>query len=260
MLIYSKLQIELFLSILSRIYFLNRQKMSNIALQFLIRNILLFMKTLHIPYIETLNEATVESAADILDETGKKSTIDILNWPDQYAYKPITYFYIGRSSDAVFIKYTVKGSMLKAVYTKDHSPVHEDSCVEFFCMPEGEEKYTNFEFNCIGTCSASSRKGRNIDLVAFSPQEMSSIERYPSIGRRAFKEMEGIFEWELTVKIPMKLMNIDPKKIPEKIRANFYKCADDTDSMHFLSWAPIKTENPDFHRPEFFGELYFTEK
>ena len=26
---------------------------------------------------------------------------------------------------------------------------------------------------------------------------------------------------------------------------------------HFLSWRPIRTEKPDFHRPEFFGEVTF---
>ncbi|MBO7233161.1 MAG: hypothetical protein J6V16_08435, partial [Bacteroidales bacterium] len=25
---------------------------------------------------------------------------------------------------------------------------------------------------------------------------------------------------------------------------------------HYLSWQPINTEKPDFHRPEFFGTLY----
>jgi len=218
------------------------------------------MKKIFTPYIKSLDAADIETAADELEENGTKSVIDTLNWPDQYPYKPITYFYIGRSADAVFIKYSVKGTMLKAVYSEDNSPVHEDSCVEFFCMPEGAAKYTNFEFNCIGTCSASSRRSRNEDIVLFSPNEMATIQRYPSMGRRAFKEMEGMFEWELTVKIPMKLMNIDPENLPEKIRVNFYKCADDTDSMHFVSWAPIDTENPDFHRPEYFGELYFTEK
>lgn len=215
------------------------------------------MKKLEIPLIQELNNTTVDMAGDILDESGFQSAIEILNWPDQYSYKPITSFLIGRSSDAVFIKYNVKGTMLKAVYTEDQAHVHEDSCVEFFCMPEGAEKYTNFEFNCIGTCSASSRKGRSEDVVPFPKEAMASIERYPSIGNKPFTEMEGMFEWDLTVKIPMKLMGIDPENLPEKIRGNFYKCADDTESMHFVSWAPIHTENPDFHRPEFFGELYF---
>ena len=87
--------------------------------------------------------------------------------------------------------------------------------------------------------------------------ELKAIERFPSIGKKAFKEMEGMFEWELTVKIPFKLIGVDAKNLPEKILGNFYKCADDTDSKHFVTWASIKTENPDFHRPDFFGELYF---
>ncbi len=214
-------------------------------------------KKLEIPFIPSLNNSGIEDAAAVLDDFGKKSAIDTLNWPEQYNYKPITSFKIGHSDDAVFIKYSVIGTMLKAVYTEDQSHVHEDSCVEFFCMPEGAEKYTNFEFNCIGTCSASSRKGRSEDVVPFSKEEMVEIERYPSIGNKPFTEMEGMFEWDLTVKIPMKLMGIDPENLPEKIRGNFYKCADDTESMHFVSWAPIQTENPDFHRPEFFGDLYF---
>ncbi len=216
------------------------------------------MKKLEIPFIPSLNETNIENAGNILDEFGTNSAIEILNWSEQYNYKPITSFRIGRSDDAIFIKYIVSGTSLKAVYTEDQSPVHEDSCVEFFCMPEGAEKYTNFEFNCIGTCSASSRKGRSEDVVPFPKEEMATIERHPSIGKKPFKEMEGMFTWDLTVKIPFKLMGLDPKNLPEKIRGNFYKCADDTVSMHFVSWAPINTENPDFHRPEFFGELVFS--
>lgn len=216
------------------------------------------MKKLEIPFIPSLNETNIENAGNILDEFGTNSAIEVLNWPEQYNYKPITSFRIGRSDDAIFIKYIVSGTSLKAVYTEDQSPVHEDSCVEFFCMPEGATKYTNFEFNCIGTCSASSRKGRSEDVVPFSKEDMATIERYPSVGRKPFKEMEGMFTWDLTVKIPFKLMGIDSNNLPEKIRGNFYKCADDTVSMHFVSWAPINTENPDFHRPEFFGELVFS--
>lgn len=66
-----------------------------------------------------------------------------------------------------------------------------------------------------------------------------------------------MFEWELTVKIPFTLMGLDPNNLPEKIRGNFYKCADGTDSPHYVSWSPIKTEKPNFHCPEFFGELIF---
>ena len=68
--------------------------------------------------------------------------------------------------------------------------------------------------------------------------------------------MEGIFAWELLAVIPFDLIGVDPIRLPEKIYANFYKCADATALPHYLSWSPIDTPAPDFHRPEFFGELY----
>jgi len=215
------------------------------------------MKSLIIHYIEALNDIDIELARDILDDFGVLDTVEILNWVAEYPYRPITQFNIARSNKSIFIKYSVRGSMLRAIYSNDQDPVHEDSCVEFFCKPVGADTYTNFEFNCIGTCSASRRKSRYDEVVPFSTEEMLTIKRYPSIGRRAFNEMEGMFEWELTVEIPFALIGIDPANLPEKILGNFYKCADGTDSMHFVTWSPVKTVKPDFHCPEFFGELNF---
>ena len=37
---------------------------------------------------------------------------------------------------------------------------------------------------------------------------------------------------------------------------NFYKCADETMNPHFVSWSPIDLPEPNFHCPEFFGEIY----
>jgi hypothetical protein len=42
---------------------------------------------------------------------------------------------------------------------------------------------------------------------------------------------------------------------PESLRANIYKCGDKCDQPHFLSWSPIGLPNPDFHCPEWFGEI-----
>ena len=39
------------------------------------------------------------------------------------------------------------------------------------------------------------------------------------------------------------------------IKGNFYKCGDDTEYPHFGMWSPVELPAPDFHRPEFFGEL-----
>ena len=39
------------------------------------------------------------------------------------------------------------------------------------------------------------------------------------------------------------------------IRANFYKCGDETPIPHFGMWSPVDNETPDFHRPEYFGKF-----
>lgn len=215
------------------------------------------MKTLEIPYIQKLNDIDIEAAGLLLEDEGHYDTVEVLNWAKEYPYKPITNFNIARSIDSIFIKFAVHGRMLRAIYSNDQDPVNEDSSVEFFCQVPGNDKYMNFEFNCIGTCKASKRVARNQNVTPYSKEELSMIKRYPSMGRRAFNEMEGNFNWELTVKIPLRIMGIDPNHLPEKITGNFYKCADGTDSRHFVTWSPIETEKPDFHRPEFFGELYF---
>jgi len=215
------------------------------------------MKKLHVPFFPKISGKNLTETAAIVSENGESDMIENVNWPAQFPYKPLTEFTLLRSDESLFILFNVRGNLLKAVYSDDQSPVHKDSCVEFFCRIPGSEYYTNFEFNCIGTCSASRRKSRTEDVKEFSMAEMQTIKRLPSIGRRAFNEMQGNFEWDLTVEIPFVLMGIDPANLPVSIQANFYKCADDTDSPHFVSWNAITTEQPDFHCPQFFGQLDF---
>ncbi|MBP1640580.1 MAG: hypothetical protein H6Q17_2163 [Bacteroidetes bacterium] len=214
------------------------------------------MKIIDVPYTSRLDSASIEVASDILEEEGSAGSIESVNWPLRYPYKPLTSFYIARSEDAIFIKYAVNGNVLCAVYSKDQDPVWKDSCVEFFCKRADQEGYMNFEFNCIGACYSAKHVTRQ-ESTKRTPEELNQILRFPSIGTKAFQEMEGNFEWELTVAIPFALLGIDSHHLPEKILGNFYKCADDTAFQHYLSWNPILTPNPDFHRPEFFGELRF---
>jgi len=215
------------------------------------------MKQIRILYNDVLNDIELEAASELMDGFGHRDLVENLNWKETYPYRPITLFNIARSNNSIFIKYSVRGSMLRAIYSNDLEPVNEDSCVEFFCKLPDSDNYMNFEFNCIGTCNASKRKSKTEGVVRYTLDELAQIKRYPSIGRRAFNEMEGMFEWELTVKIPFTLMGIDPNNLPKKLLGNFYKCADGTDSPHYVSWSPIKTKKPNFHCPEFFGELIF---
>ena len=62
-------------------------------------------------------------------------------------------------------------------------------------------------------------------------------------------------EWSMLKIIPFSLLGLTEK--PEMLKGNFYKCGDKCAQPHFLSWAPIDLPEPNFHCPEFFGEITF---
>ena len=116
----------------------------------------------------------------------------------------------------------------------------------------------NFECNCIGAMVASRRKGRAEDVQPLSPEQMARIERKCTYPREAFEERDGMYEWTVEERIPLDLIFQKPmtdEQFPLTLRANFYKCADKTKRPHFVSWRPIDLPNPDFHCPQFFGEI-----
>lgn len=82
------------------------------------------------------------------------------------------------------------------------------------------------------------------------------IERRCTYPREVIEEKDGTFTWEVELRIPLALIFREQQPIfPQTLRANFYKCADKTKRPHFLSWQPIPLPRPDFHRPEYFGEI-----
>jgi len=215
------------------------------------------MKSLKIKYYPKLDNAEIKDAADFFELNSVFEYVDMLNWPMQFPYKPSCQFKIARSSQSLFIHFRVIESNVKALCKNDQDPVWEDSCVEFFCKTPEQDTYFNFEFNCIGTCLATQRVGRNIDVNPLSTASLNSIKRFATLGNAAFDEKTGNFEWKLTVEIPFVVIDVQLDRLPEMLMANFYKCADETAIPHYLSWSHISTDEPDFHRPEFFGMIHF---
>jgi hypothetical protein len=213
------------------------------------------MRTLKIPYVPALDDLDLKRVSERMETESLRQSIDVVNW-DEYPYKPIVVFDIARGEKDLYIHYFVRGLSLRAIADKDGEYVHPDSCVEFFMRRKEDLFYTNFEFNCIGTCLAARGPSRN-ERTPFSAHEYKMIRRYTTIQREAFTEKAGIHEWELTVAIPFELMGLEASKLPNLLRGNFYKCADETEYPHYVTWSPIDLPSPDYHCPEHFGELRF---
>ena len=208
------------------------------------------MRTLQVPFIADFEEVDLDTALEL---EGSRFQVDQVNWPAAFPYAPLCAGRIARTEDALVVDFRVSGLDLRALNTEDNSSQWEDSCVEVFIgNPDGSEYY-NFEINPIGKILAAKGADRSnrVKRPAEEMEEILRIARYEGPQEYA----GGIWDWRVTVLIPFELVGADPDNLPEKLRANFYKCGDKTAHPHFLSWNPIGTPSPDFHRPEFFGEL-----
>lgn len=181
--------------------------------------------------------------------------INTVNW-DAYPYRPKVEFRIAHTTNAFLLHFQVKEASVRAKYGEDNGSVWTDSCVEFFSIPAGDGIYYNIECSCIGTILVGAGAQRSDRQHA--PQEvMDQVQRWASLGRKPFVERIEECNWEVALIIPYSVFfkhNITTLD-GQTVKANFYKCGDELQTPHFLSWNPIPVETPDFHRPDCFGTL-----
>lgn len=184
-------------------------------------------------------------------------SIDHPNWVD---VKDINVsFTIAHDGTNIFLKFHVEEPQVRAINTKINSPVWEDSCVEFFFSPAGnQEYYYNFEFNAIGTVLCGYGKDRH-KREGLPDSVLTQVVTVPSLGKEPIAGIWGKNTWVLQVKIPKEVLVFS--KIENlsglKAKGNFYKCGDKLEKPHYLSWEPVRTPDPNFHLPEHFGPLTF---
>ena len=150
----------------------------------------------------------------------------------------------------LYVHMSAEEKHIRAEYTAPLSPVHEDSCLEFFFKTSDSNNYFNFEINpkgCMCIQYGPSRAER-INIVKYDALEYFDIH----ISRLS----DG---WEIYYKIPLSFIRLFQPDIHfnGSLYGNMYKCGDKTVKEHYLAWSPVDVEKPDFHRPEFFGELRF---
>ncbi|MDF2484556.1 MAG: hypothetical protein K0R46_724 [Herbinix sp.] len=135
-------------------------------------------------------------------------------------------------------------------YTVDDDPVYRDSALEAFlnfAPNQSVQRYLNFEMNANGALlsqfgTSTSRKSLS-SLTAIKASCEAMIE--PD-------------SWEVLLKIPMELIcsmyEIKPLQQGDSFTCNFYKICEASGLEHFASHAPINSDIPNFHLPEFFTQ------
>lgn len=120
----------------------------------------------------------------------------------------------------------------------------------FFCPAADDDRYVNVEMNPNGCTHIGVGSGR-ADSVRVFPKDEDALFQ-----KKASRTENG---WELYYQIPVSFLRalfpgfcLEPGAV---IRANCYKCGDRTAKPHYLSWNPVDSETPDFHRPCDFGTM-----
>lgn len=156
------------------------------------------------------------------------------------------------SNKGFVVRMDCEESNPKALYTKFNDDVYKDSCMEAFInfKPKLENSgYINFETNVIGAlhCAyGTSKNGRKFltDMGIDSPIVLNTKTKDSW-------SCEYLISFDL---IKAVYGNCEFKK-GDIIKANFYKCGDETDIPHYASWKKIQTQTPNYHMPQFFGDL-----
>ncbi|MBN1667676.1 MAG: carbohydrate-binding family 9-like protein [Anaerolineales bacterium] len=166
-------------------------------------------------------------------------------------------------AEALYVIFQVLDRYVLARAQNHQEQVFKDSCVEFFFTP-GEDLangYFNLEVNCGGTALFHHQLGRRIADQAISPADLAQLEIAHTLPQIVWPEIQEEVLWVVEYRLPFALLaNYTPCQAPRSgstWRANLYKCADASSHPHWLSWTPVATPEPDFHRPEFFGRLIF---
>ena len=187
---------------------------------------------------------------------GDWSDKPILNIDTPYRITPDTvkaWAQIAYDDEAILVRLWTEEYEHRAVETGKFGEPCKDSCLEFFfCPMEGDPRYLNFENNSVGCFYLGIGTGIP-DLMRLIPDSDEDI-----FDRKVTKFEGG---WEITYKFPYELIR---RFFPEfkvfagkKIRANCFKCADNTNPPHYLSWSPVTLENFTFHKTECFGTMTF---
>lgn len=203
-------------------------------------------KSIRVPLLPQAGETALEL-------NGARFDVCTVNWPEAFPYAPIVAGRIGRTADALLVSWRVSGLDLTVRNTQDGGTIWEDSTCEIFLQAPGCDKYYNIEVNAAGILLVGCGTGRG-DRMLLPPEVMARIVR-KAVVQAPVDISDELKTWDLTIAIPFEVIGLDPAHLPDKLLGNIYKCGDKTAHPHFLSWAPIATPNPDFHRPEFFGEF-----
>lgn len=157
--------------------------------------------------------------------------------------------------EAIYLRMEAVEPHIRQVETGPLDEICNDSCLEFFVQPTEKPIYLNFEINPLCNYLIGHGDGSVHDRLRI---------RVPDFETRMAPKVEFTEKgWVLTYKVPFAFLQLFFPQfkagVGVKMRANLFKCGDETVKDHYLAWSPVVSEEPMFHIPEYFGQLILGE-
>jgi hypothetical protein len=193
---------------------------------------------------------TIERAETIPDwNIIEKAAIDTINW-ESYTLKFNAYGQAAYVKNSLMIRLCACEGIPLARFEGLLDMVSKDSCLEFFLSPTVDGRYFSFEFNPKGTMYLGFGRDRNNKVRLVIPEYRDVFSIHPF-------SLENY--WGIDFSISVSFINLFfPDFILEKgtvMHGNFFKCGDETEIKHYITWNPVESEKLSFHQPQYFGEL-----
>ena len=153
--------------------------------------------------------------------------------------------------DSLWVRMEAEEAPIRATLTGPLEPVCTDSCLEFFFAPLADDsRYFNFEWNPLGTL-----------CLGFGAERPTRVRQVPKNPTELFCPSPFTTDtgWGITFRIPLSYIRLyfPGYTFTGTAACNFYKCGDETDVPHYLAWAPLSCDAPDYHRRQDFGPVMF---
>ena len=179
--------------------------------------------------------------------------IDQAPWSTDFPYTPKAQFQVAYHNQGIVLHFDIDEEFVKAECIRPNENIWEDSCVEFFVSFDDRKSYYNLEFNVLGTGLIGYGTSDKSSRKRLSSEEILTIDTFSQV-----KTVNGRKNWKQILAVPFTVFGISVSEIEgTTIAANFYKCGDGLPNPHFIAWNNIENPRPNFHLPEFFGELSF---
>ena len=167
------------------------------------------------------------------------------------------------NDENIYVIFRVQDQFVKSTVTEYNGPVSENSCVEFFFSPDSAQPlwYFNLEINAGGTPLIFFIKKPWSGYTALKHEDIKSIEIAHSLPAIVNPEIKEPTTWTIEYRIPLAMLkkyaNVTQPSAGVKWKGNFYKTGSETSNPNYMTWSYVEHPKPNFHLPQFFGDLIF---